>query len=72
MLSKNTLVVHGGTDALGVPAHDLSTNRNAGGPCPAAVQALQAAHSAQYPDPHYTDVGVRSWRLFTAWHRNAS
>ena len=56
MLSETTTVVHGGTDALGVPAHDFSTNRNACGPCPAAVQALQAAHSAQYPDPHYTDV----------------
>lgn len=59
MLSENTTVVHGGTDALGVPAHDFSTNRNACGPCPAAVQALQAAHSAQYPDPHYTDVGAQ-------------
>ena len=45
---------HGGTDALGVPAHDFSTNRNACGPCPEAVAALQAAHLAQYPDPHYT------------------
>lgn len=47
---------HGGTDALGVPAHDFSTNRNACGPCPAAVAALQAAHVAQYPDPHYTEL----------------
>ena len=47
---------HGGTDALGVPAHDFSTNRNACGPCPAAVAALQAAHVAQYPDPQYTDL----------------
>lgn len=45
---------HGGTDALGIPAHDFSTNRNACGPCPAAVAALEAAHSAQYPDPSYT------------------
>ncbi len=49
-------VVHGGTDALGVPAHDFSTNRNACGPCPVAVAALQAAHVAQYPDPYYTDL----------------
>ena len=49
-------VTHGGTDALGVPAHDFSTNRNACGPCPAAVMALRAAHVAQYPDPHYTDL----------------
>lgn len=47
---------HGGTDALGVPAHDFSTNRNACGPCPAAVAALHAAHVAQYPDPHYTEL----------------
>jgi histidinol-phosphate aminotransferase len=48
--------LHGGTDALGVPAHDFSTNRNACGPCPAAEAALQAAHGAQYPDPLYTDL----------------
>lgn len=47
---------HGGTDALGVPAHDFSTNRNACGPCPLAVEALQAAHVAQYPDPLYCDL----------------
>jgi histidinol-phosphate aminotransferase len=51
--------VHGGTDALGVPAHDFSTNRNACGPCPAAVAALQAAHAAQYPDPLYTGLRER-------------
>lgn len=50
---------HGGTDALGVPAHDFSTNRNAFGPCPAAVAALQAAHAAQYPDPRYTGLRER-------------
>ena len=44
---------HGGTDALGVPAHDFSTNRNACGPCPQALAALQSAHSQQYPDPAY-------------------
>lgn len=49
-------LIHGGTDALGVPAHDFSTNRNACGPCPQAVAALQAAHVAQYPDPAYTDL----------------
>jgi len=51
--------MHGGTDALGVPAHDFSTNRNACGPCPAAVAALQAAHAAQYPDPLYTGLRAR-------------
>ena len=59
MQSKHMSVVHGGTDALGVPAHDFSTNRNACGPCPAAVAALQAAHMAQYPDPHYTELSAQ-------------
>lgn len=45
-------VTHGGTDALGVPAHDFSTNRNACGPCPQALDMLAQAHAAQYPDPH--------------------
>lgn len=51
--------IHGGTDALGVPAHDFSTNRNAFGPCPTAVAALQTAHVAQYPDPLYTALRAR-------------
>lgn len=51
-------LMHGGTDALGVPAHDFSTNRNACGPCPQAVAAMAAAHVAQYPDPLYT--GLRA------------
>lgn len=56
MFDVNVAAVHGGTDVLGVPAHDFSTNRNACGPCPMAVRVLQAAHVAQYPDPHYTDL----------------
>ena len=59
MFDVNAAAMHGGTDALGVPAHDFSTNRNACGPCPAAVAALQAAHLAQYPDPHYSDLRVQ-------------
>lgn len=56
--------VHGGTDALGVPAHDFSTNRNACGPCPMAVDVVQAASTAQYPDPVYTDVREQ----LAQWH----
>ncbi|MCG3784047.1 aminotransferase class I/II-fold pyridoxal phosphate-dependent enzyme [Delftia acidovorans] len=52
-------VTHGGTDALGVPAHDFSTNRNAFGPCPQALDMLAQAHAAQYPDPHYTALRAR-------------
>lgn len=47
---------HGGTDALGIPEHDFSTNRNACGPCPPVLAALQAAHAAQYPDPAYASL----------------
>ena len=65
--------IHGGTDALGMPAHDFSTNRNACGPCPMALAALQAADAAQYPDPLYTDLraqlaafhGVEVRRIFS-------
>lgn len=58
------IATHGGTDALGVPAHDFSTNRNASGPCPQAVIALQAVHVAQYPDPAYTALRAQ----LAAWH----
>ncbi len=46
--------VHGGADALGVPAWDFSTNANACGPCPAARVAVQQADASRYPDPEYT------------------
>ncbi|PKO69460.1 MAG: aminotransferase [Betaproteobacteria bacterium HGW-Betaproteobacteria-16] len=47
---------HGGTDAHGVPQWDFSTNANACGPCPVALDAMQRADAAHYPDPHYTAV----------------
>lgn len=50
----NTAPQHGGPDALGAPAHDFSTNAHAGGPCPAALYAVQAADAQRYPDPTYT------------------
>lgn len=46
--------VHGGPDALGMPAHDFSTNANACGPCPAALDAVLRADRSRYPDPAYT------------------
>lgn len=51
--------VHGGPDALGVPAHDFSTNANACGPCPAALAAVQRADRSRYPDPAYTALRAR-------------
>lgn len=48
--------LHGGTDALGVPEHDFSTNSNACGPCPVALAAVRAADASRYPDPAYRDL----------------
>ncbi|MBK6868035.1 MAG: aminotransferase class I/II-fold pyridoxal phosphate-dependent enzyme [Burkholderiales bacterium] len=56
--------MHGGPDADGVPAHDLSTNANACGPYPPALRALQAADARHYPDPAYTALTVQ----LAAWH----
>ena len=55
---------HGGPDALGLPAHDLSTNANACGPYAPAVQALRVADARHYPDPAYTALTVQ----LAAWH----
>ncbi|MDQ8016815.1 MAG: aminotransferase class I/II-fold pyridoxal phosphate-dependent enzyme [Bordetella sp.] len=51
--------VHGGPDAQGVPPHDFSTNANACGPCPPALEALRAADPSRYPDPNHTDLRER-------------
>lgn len=47
------LRIHGGTDALGVPRFDFSTNSNACGPCPIVLAAVKQADAAHYPDPGY-------------------
>lgn len=52
-------VVHGGPDALGIAAHDFSTNANACGPCPEAEAALRHADRSRYPDPAYTALRAR-------------
>ncbi len=46
--------VHGGPDAWGVPLYDFSSNSNACGPCPGALQAVQLADATRYPDASYT------------------
>lgn len=56
--------VHGGPDALGVPAFDFSTNSNACGPCPQALAAVQAADAAHYPDPSYAALRAQ----LAQWH----
>lgn len=55
---------HGGRDAQGVAAHDFSTNSNACGPCPEALQLVQQADPSHYPDPHYTHLRAE----LAAWH----
>jgi len=42
---------HGGPDAHGVPRWDFSTNANACGPAPQAVEALGQVDVTRYPDP---------------------
>lgn len=55
---------HGGMDALGVAQYDFSTNSNACGPCPQALQQVQAADPSHYPDPHYVQLRAQ----LAAWH----
>lgn len=66
--------VHGGADALGVPQFDFSTNGNACGPCPIALQAVREADATRYPDADYATLraqlaafhGVDTWRVLLA------
>ena len=52
-LSAASVRIHGGPDALGVPRFDFSTNSNACGPCPIALNAVQQADATHYPDASY-------------------
>jgi len=51
--------IHGGPDGLGVPLHDFSTNSNACGPCPAALEAVRQADATRYPDAGYSVLRAR-------------
>ncbi|MFC0351496.1 aminotransferase class I/II-fold pyridoxal phosphate-dependent enzyme [Undibacterium danionis] len=62
--SRIGLRVHGGTDALGKPAYDFSTNSNALGPCPEVVERLRATDCSSYPDPDYHDLRA----ALAQWH----
>jgi histidinol-phosphate aminotransferase len=69
-----TARIHGGPDAQGVARWDFSSNANACGPCPMALQAVQRADAVHYPDPAYTRLraalaelhGVAPWRVLLA------
>lgn len=56
--------LHGGPTARGPVRWDFSTNANAAGPCPGALQAVQAADPSRYPDPTYQALRERLAR----WH----
>lgn len=66
--------MHGGPDESGVPAWDFSSNGNACGPCPMALQALRRADPTRYPDPAYRTLrerlagfhDVAAWRIVPA------
>ncbi len=57
--------VHGGPDAAGAARFDFSTNSHAGGPCPAALAAVQQADAGRYPDAGYAALR----RQLAAFHR---
>lgn len=63
-MTASTQRTHGGPDSLGVPLHDFSTNSNACGPCPQALQAVQQADASRYPDADYTALRAQ----LAAWH----
>ncbi|RYM36446.1 histidinol-phosphate aminotransferase family protein [Meiothermus sp. PNK-Is4] len=46
--------IHGGPDGGPEPRYDFSTNANALGPDPFALEAIRAADPSRYPDPLYT------------------
>ncbi|WP_432725600.1 aminotransferase class I/II-fold pyridoxal phosphate-dependent enzyme [Variovorax sp. W6] len=74
MTDFDPLFTHGGPDALGAAVHDFSTNANACGPCPEAMELVRAADASRYPDPAYTALreqlaamhGVEAWRIVLA------
>jgi histidinol-phosphate aminotransferase len=45
--------IHGGTDSGPEPRYDFSTNANALGPDPFALETIQRADPSRYPDPLY-------------------
>lgn len=50
---------HGGPGSRGPVRWDFSSNANAAGPCPMALQAVQQADPGRYPDPGYHELRER-------------
>ncbi len=67
-------LTHGGTDALGIPRWDFSSNANACDPCPMSLETINQAVPGRYPDPLYTELRdalaqylkVAPWRVIIA------
>lgn len=59
MTTAMSPAAHGGPDAMGVAAHDFSTNANACGPCPQALAAVAQADAQRYCDPAYVALRER-------------
>ncbi|WP_018466671.1 pyridoxal phosphate-dependent aminotransferase [Calidithermus timidus] len=56
MLDDVLRPIHGGTDSGPEPRYDFSTNANALGPDPFALEAIRSADPSRYPDPLYTEL----------------
>ena len=53
------MIRHGGPDGGPEPLFDFSSNANALGPNPVALEAVRAADLSRYPDPAYTALRTR-------------
>ena len=53
------MIRHGGPDGGPEPLFDFSSNANALGPNPVALEAVRAADLSRYPDPAYTVLRTR-------------
>ncbi|RIH86277.1 pyridoxal phosphate-dependent aminotransferase [Calidithermus roseus] len=56
MLDDVLRPIHGGPDGGPEPRYDFSTNANALGPDPFALEVIRAADPSRYPDPLYVEL----------------
>ncbi|MBY0574554.1 MAG: aminotransferase class I/II-fold pyridoxal phosphate-dependent enzyme [Undibacterium sp.] len=61
---SSVLRIHGGTDTLGKPSYDFSTNSNALGPCPEVLTQICLSDCSSYPDPDYHSLRT----TLAVWH----
>lgn len=63
VLPPDAAIHHGGPDAFGVPRWDFSTNANACGPAPIALEMVRQADARRYPDPSHAALRAQLARL---------